>query len=94
MNAWNCCQCGYEMDGEMGETAERELKRLAAVVGKVARPLLHMCAKCQALHFYESGTLRQLTVAEQFHVQCDIGPMIEAASAGLLPTRKLLIQDH
>lgn len=78
--AWRCKnpKCGVQMNPLFGESGERQLRALAASVGRRAMPV-HLCGHCKKPHLLENGTARLLTDAELFRLMVDAPNLLEAA---------------
>lgn len=81
---WVCLQCGRPFHGRaLREKARRVVDRMYRDGPRV---LLHVCGGCYARHVEAGdGTLRALTVGEQFAVELQLGRVLAAAEGGLVP---------
>jgi hypothetical protein len=76
---WRCLGCGNRMYRELAKPANEACDAL--IPGRKGK-ILHICGACKHLHFEsEDGMLRDLTIAERFQVEKQIGNQLDRVRA-------------
>ena len=70
------------MDAALCVRVEARRAEAVAATGRgIGPPVVHCCGDCGCRHYFEAGTLRPLTPAEEFRLQVEVPRAVAAAES-------------